>query len=43
MYGLSFAVTWWNVPLSLALNAALALFYLLSPDRSAKSPAADHP
>lgn len=31
-YGICFAVSWWNVPLSLALNAALALFFLLSPE-----------
>ncbi len=33
LYGLCFAATWWNVRLSLAMNAAMALFFLLSPDR----------
>jgi uncharacterized membrane protein len=32
LYGLCFACTWWNVGLSLALNGALALYFLLSPD-----------
>jgi hypothetical protein len=35
MYGLCFAVAWWSVPISLAINAGLALFYLLSPDQNA--------
>lgn len=36
LYIACFAMTWWNVPLSLAMNAALALFYLLSPDQNGK-------
>ena len=36
MYLLCFAVTWWSVPLSLAMNAGMALFFLMSPDRCAK-------
>jgi len=35
-YGVTFAITWWSVPVSLALNAGLALFYLLSPDKRAR-------
>jgi uncharacterized membrane protein len=31
LYALCFAATWWNVRLSLAMNGALALFFLLSP------------
>jgi len=33
-YILCFAVTWWSVPLSLAINGALAVFFLLSPSNS---------
>jgi TMEM175 potassium channel family protein len=32
LYAVCFAVSWWNVPVSLALNGALALFFLLSPE-----------
>jgi uncharacterized membrane protein len=32
MYVLCFAATWWNVPLSLAMNGAMALYFLLSPE-----------
>jgi len=42
MYLLSFAVTWWSVPLSLAINAGMALFFLLSPDRCATKGNAAH-
>jgi uncharacterized membrane protein len=42
MYILCFAITWWNVPLSLAINAGLALFYLLSPDQRTKLYATHH-
>jgi len=42
MYILCFAATWWNVKVSLVLNAGLALFFLLSPDQSAKAHAARH-
>ena len=42
LYVLSLIVTFWNVPLSLAINAGLALFYLVSPDQSAKAHAARH-
>jgi uncharacterized membrane protein len=38
LYALCFAATWWNVPLSLAMNAAMALFFLLSPELPAKAP-----
>lgn len=31
MYLICFLVTWWNVPTSLALNGALALYFLLPP------------
>ena len=37
LYGLCFACTWWNVGLSLALNGALALYFLLSPDLRGKT------
>ena len=36
MYLICLAVTWWSVPLSLAMNGGMALFFLLSPDRSLK-------
>ncbi|MGC1462415.1 MAG: TMEM175 family protein [Terracidiphilus sp.] len=42
LYVLSLIATFWNVPLSLAVNAGLALFYLVSPDESAKAHAARH-
>ncbi len=32
LYLICFAATWWSVPLSLAFNAALALFFLVSPE-----------
>jgi len=32
LYGLCFAATWWNVKVSLAMNAAMALLFLLSPE-----------
>ena len=31
LYALCFLATWWSVPLSLAMNGALAVFFLLSP------------
>jgi len=31
LYALCLAVTWWNVPLSLTINGAMALYFLLSP------------
>jgi uncharacterized membrane protein len=31
LYILCFAITWWNVPLSLVVNAAMAVYFLLSP------------
>ena len=31
MYAISFALTWWNVELSLALNGAMALYFLVMP------------
>lgn len=36
LYLLCLAATWWSVPLSLAINAGLALYYLLSPQKAAK-------
>lgn len=36
MYALCMAVTWWNVPLSLAINGAMALYFLLSPSLQRK-------
>jgi uncharacterized membrane protein len=33
LYSLCFAVTWWNVPLSLAINAGMAVFFLCSPSK----------
>lgn len=42
MYILCFASTWWNVKVSLAINAGMALFFLLSPDQSAKAHSAHH-
>jgi uncharacterized membrane protein len=37
MYVLCFAVTWWNVPVSLAINFGMAMFFLLSPDQMARN------
>jgi uncharacterized membrane protein len=37
MYALCMAVTWWNVPLSLAINGAMALYFLLSPSLQRKA------
>jgi uncharacterized membrane protein len=42
LYVMSLIVTFWSVPLSLAINAGLAMFYLVSPDQSAKAHAARH-
>jgi len=42
VYAICFAVTWWNVPLSLAINAVMALFFLLAPCASVKEHPADH-
>jgi len=36
LYLLCLAITWWNVPLSLAINGAIALSFLLSPDATPK-------
>lgn len=33
LYALSFALTWWNVGVSLALNGAMALYFLVAPSR----------
>ncbi len=43
MYLLCLAVTWWNVPLSLAINAGMALFFLLSPRNAGSAAAPDAP
>ena len=32
LYVICFTVSWWSVPVSLAINAALALFFLLAPE-----------
>jgi uncharacterized membrane protein len=37
MYVICFAVTWWNVPVSLAINFGMAMFFLFSPDQMAKN------
>jgi uncharacterized membrane protein len=39
MYVLCFALTWWNVPLSLAINAGMAIYFLASPNKTAERPA----
>jgi uncharacterized membrane protein len=36
MYAVCFACTWWSVGVSLALNGALALYFLLSPSLKGK-------
>lgn len=43
MYVLCFAVTWWSVPASLAINFAMAMFFLLSPDQMARNCAKHRP
>ena len=35
MYALCLAITWWNVPVSLAMNGGMALYFLLSPSLQA--------
>jgi uncharacterized membrane protein len=42
VYVLCFAATWWNVPLSLAMNGAMAVYFLLSPGLGQKD-RRDHP
>lgn len=37
-YALCFAATWWNVPVSLAMNGTLALYFLLLPAVRIKGP-----
>jgi uncharacterized membrane protein len=37
MYVICFAVTWWNVPVSLTINFGMAMFFLLSPDQMARN------
>lgn len=37
MYALCIAVTWWNVPVSLAINGGMALYFLLSPSLKGKA------
>jgi len=37
MYVICFAVTWWNVPVSLAINLGMAIFFLVSPDQLARN------
>ena len=36
IYALCFGITWWNVPLSLAMNGGMALYFLLSPSLQGK-------
>jgi uncharacterized membrane protein len=36
IYAICFAVTWWSVPVSLALNAAMSVYFLLTPETRAK-------
>ena len=37
LYLVCVALAWWNVPVSLALNGGLALYFLLSPDTAVRS------
>jgi len=37
LYALCFAASWWNVPFSLAINAAIAVYFLLSPELRIRS------
>jgi uncharacterized membrane protein len=37
MYVICFAVTWWNVYVSLAINLGMAIFFLVSPDQMARN------
>jgi len=37
MYLLCLAVTWWSVPVSLAINGGMAVFFLLSPSKEGAS------
>ncbi len=37
MYALCLAITWWNVPVSLAMNGGMALYFLLSPSLRAEA------
>jgi uncharacterized membrane protein len=43
VYVLCFAVTWWSVTVSLAINFGMAMFFLLSPDQMAKNCTKHHP
>ena len=43
MYVICFAVTWWNVPVSLAINLGMAIFFLVSPDQMARNCTKHHP
>jgi|ERR1035438_1579636 uncharacterized membrane protein len=36
MYILCLATSWWSVPLSLAINGGVAIYFLVSPDRERK-------
>lgn len=42
LYLACLAITWWSVPASLALNGALALYFLLSPDTALRAQRAEH-
>jgi len=37
MYLVCLAITWWSIPVSLALNGAMALYFLLSPDTALRA------
>lgn len=37
LYLVCLVITWWSVPASLALNGAMALYFLLSPDTSLRA------
>jgi uncharacterized membrane protein len=37
MYIICFAMTWWNVPVSLAISLGMAIFFLVSPDQMARN------
>jgi uncharacterized membrane protein len=43
VYVLCFAITWWNVPLSLAINAGMATYFLLSPEKTSEAYAPGSP
>ncbi len=42
MYVICFAMTWWNVPVSLAISLGMAVFFLVSPDQMARNCTSHH-